>query len=347
MVGMAASEADELAGELYLVPPARFVAARDELVRTARAAGNRELAGALQGLRRPTQSAWLVNLVTRHEPDAVQRLRGLGRELRRAQTQLDGAGLRTLSAQRQELIADLLDRACRLAAEAGFRPTDTVVSEVEATLYAALVDLAASSTVLSGRLVRPMAHSGFGPMPHVDAPPVVELRTPQPAVPQQEPPQSAVPPAGAGPTPHLRAAPEPTSGADRGSASRPDQRQPQSTAPVAAVPETTGAGVPEASSVAAAEAALAAAASLHWQREHELADAEGALEAARDRLEWLEQQRMEARRDKVSAERHVAEAKAAQRAAVRAVAEARRALDAAEHPRRFSGTRPPAGHAEY
>ena len=39
-------------------------------------------------------------------------------------------------------------------------------------------------------------------------------------------------------------------------------------------------------------------------------------------MEWLEQQRMEARRDKVTAERHVAEAKAAQRAAVRAVAEA-------------------------
>jgi len=37
------------------------------------------------------------------------------------------------------------------------------------------------------------------------------------------------------------------------------------------------------SGVAAAEAALAAAESLHWQREHELADAEGALEAARDR----------------------------------------------------------------
>jgi hypothetical protein len=342
---MAASEADELAGELYLVPPARFVAARDELIRTARAAGNRELAGALQGLRRPTQSAWLVNLLTRHEPDAVQRLRGLGRELRRAQTQLDGAGLRTLSAQRQELIADLLDRARRLAAEAGFRPTDAVVSEVEATLYAALVDLAASSMVLSGRLVRPMAHSGFGPMPHVDAPPVVELRTPQPAVPEREPPQPAAPTAGAGPTPHLRAAPEPTSGTDRGPA--PDPRHPPSTAPVAGVPEATGAGVPEASSIAAAEAALAAAASLHWQREHELADAEGALEAARDRLEWLEQQRMEARRDKVTAERHVAEAKAAQRAAVRAVAEARRALDAAEHPRRFSGTRPPAGHAEY
>ena len=151
MVGMAASEADELAGERYLVPPERFVAARDELVRTARAAGNRELAGALHGLPRPTQSAWLVNLLTRHEPDAVQRLRGLGRELRRAQTQLDGAGLGTLSAQRQELVADLLDRARRLAAEAGSQPTDTVLSEVEATLYAALVDLAASSTVLSGQ----------------------------------------------------------------------------------------------------------------------------------------------------------------------------------------------------
>ncbi len=149
--------ADEIAGELYLVPPARFVAARDELVRKAREAGNREL--------------------------PMEGLSALGRQLRHAQTRLDGTQLRRLSAQRQQMIADLLDRARRRAAEAGLKPTDGVLSEVEATLQAALVDLAASSTVLSGRLVRPMSHIGFGPMPHVDAPAPAPLSPPSPPPP--------------------------------------------------------------------------------------------------------------------------------------------------------------------
>jgi hypothetical protein len=309
---MPASEADELAGELYLVPPGRFVAARDELVRTARAAGNRELASALSELRRPTLSAWLVNVLSRHEAETMRGLRVLGRELRRAQTQLDATGLRNLGAQRQALVANLLGRARRHATDAGLQPTDAVLSEVEATLNAALVDLAASATALSGRLVRPMAHSGFGPMPHVDAPPTVRSTDFDPDARLDT-----------GDIGEEEAGPEPVA--------RPALRAVSSPG-AAPGPVVTAGAVAAAGADAVAE--LAAAESLHWQREHELADAEGALAAAADRLEWLEQQRMEARREKVTAERHVAEARAAQRAAVRAVANARRALDAAERARR-------------
>src|SRR4029453_15900521 len=45
-----------------------------------------------------------------------------------------------------------------------------------------------------------------------------------------------------------------------------------------------------------AQAALAALESAHWQREHDLADAEAALEAAEDRIDWLDSQRIEGRR---------------------------------------------------
>jgi hypothetical protein len=326
---MAASEADELTGELYLVPPTRFVAARDELVRTARAAGNRELASALRGLRRPTQSAWLVNLLARHEPDAMHQLRALGRELRRAQTQLDAAGLRSLAGQRQRLVAELLDRARRRAADVGLRPSDAVLSEVEATLYAALVDLAASATALSGRLVRPMAHTGFGPMPHVEAAPRIEAPPAGEAPPGEAPPPVETRAVEQGP-PRLRAVAEASSpGPDAG----PGREPPPRLHAVAGAPAVEPAPRARRDAVHDAEVALAAAESVHWQREHELADAEGAVAAAADRLDWLEQQRMEARRDKVTAERHVAEARAAQRSAVRAVADARRALDAAERAR--------------
>ena len=78
-----------------------------------------------------------------------------------------------------------------------------------------------------------------------------------------------------------------------------------------------------------AEEELASAEALHWQAEFELADAEGAVEAAADRMSSLDTQRMEARRDKVTAQRYLAEAQSRQRAAVNALADARRRLDAA------------------
>ena len=62
---MFARELDEIVRELYVLPPTEFVAARNELVRQARAAGSRDIAEQLQRLRRPTRSAWLVNLLAR------------------------------------------------------------------------------------------------------------------------------------------------------------------------------------------------------------------------------------------------------------------------------------------
>src|SRR5437764_165583 len=161
------AETNELAAELYLVPPARFVATRDEVAHKARVAGRRELARQLQGLRRPAQSAWLVNVLARYERAAMEDLATLGRHLRQAQTRLDGGQLRQLSKQRHHLVGELLHLARRQALDAGVEPTDRTLCEVESTLHAALVDLAGASAVLSGRLVRPMAHNGFGPRPQL------------------------------------------------------------------------------------------------------------------------------------------------------------------------------------
>src|SRR5918998_5811073 len=165
---MTGHELDEIVRDLYLLPPTDFVAARNELVRQARAAGSREIADRLQRLRRPTRSAWLVNLLAR-DTTAMQRLSTLGRELRDAQTELAHAELRHLTEQRRQLIADLLYRAQAHAEEVGLRLSPTVLSEVEATLQAALVDLAGALTIRNGRLVRPLSHSGFGRRPRVNA----------------------------------------------------------------------------------------------------------------------------------------------------------------------------------
>jgi hypothetical protein len=79
-----------------------------------------------------------------------------------------------------------------------------------------------------------------------------------------------------------------------------------------------------------AKAELAVAEATHWQSEFDLADAEAALEAADDAVNSLDTKRIEARRDRVTAQRHLAEAQSRQRDAVNTLAEARRRLDAAQ-----------------
>jgi hypothetical protein len=321
---MTGHELDEIVRELYVLPPTDFVAARNEMVRQAKAAGSQEIASRLQHLRRPTRSAWLVNLLA-SDPTAMQRLSTLGRELRDAQTELAHAELRRLAEQRRQLIADLLDRAQAHADEAGLRLTPTVLSEVEATLQAALVDLAGALTIRNGRLVRPLSHSGFGPRPRQVS--LAQLGSSAQLRPVE---------ASAGPTAELERSPvEDELAARRVAMGRlrvVELVEVADQSSVAGDDDSAPASAEEKESRRAlrlAEEELAAAEASHWQAEFELADAEGAVEAAADRLSSLDTQRIEARRDRVTAQRYLAEARSQQRNAVNALAEARRRLDAA------------------
>ena len=319
---MTGHELDEIVRELYVLPPADFVAARNELVREARAAGSREIAERLQHLRRPTRSAWLVNLLA-SDSTAMQRLSTLGRELRDAQTALDHTELRNLAEQRRQLIADLLDRAQTLADEAGLRLNPTVLSEIEATLQAALVDLAGALTIRNGRLVRPLSHSGFGPRPRFH---VLQISSTAQLRPVEVP---------AGPAAELEHPPvEDELAARRGTLTG---LRVVELVDLTSVEDGDDSGPAPGNELGAfhdlrrAEEELASAEASHWQAEFELADAEGAVEAATDRVSSLDTQRMAARRDKVTAQRYLAEARSRQRDAVNALADARRRLDAARH----------------
>ena len=322
-VQMTGRELDDIVRELYVLPPTDFVAARNDLVRQARAAGSRDIAERLQHLRRPTRSAWLVNVLA-SDSAAMQRLSALGRQLRDAQTGLAGAELRSLAEQRRQLIADLMDRARAYADEAGVRLTPTVLSEVEATLQAALVDLAGAMTIRNGRLVRPLSHTGFGPRPRVNAPhigsgaelrPIVEVATMPAAVIEGPPVEDEL--AARRRTAAERRAVQLVEVTDDALAER-DEPIP-----------LTGEGAEAWRELRQAEEELAAAEAAHWTSEFDLADAEAAVEAAEDALNELDSRRIEARRDKVTAQRHLADARSRQRDAVNALADARRRLDTA------------------
>jgi hypothetical protein len=321
---MTGHELDEIVRELYVLPPTDFVAARNEMVRQAKAAGSREIAERLQHLRRPTRSAWLVNLLA-GDSSAMKRLSTLGRELRDAQTELAHAELRQLAEQRRQLIADLLDRAQAHADEAGVRLTAAVLSEVEATLQAALVDLAGALMIRNGRLVRPLSHSGFGPRPRRVS--VAQLGSAAQLRPVEV----------SGPATELERPPVEDELAARRAMGRLRVVELIEVTDQSSIDDEDDSAPATADEKEAirrlrqAEEALAAAEASHWQAEFELADAEGAVEAAVDRLSSLDTQRIEARRDRVTAQRYLAEARSRQRDAVNALAEARRRLDAARH----------------
>ena len=154
----------DIAVELYAVKPDEFIAARDEHVRRARESGRASLAKAVAALRRPNQSAWLINQLARDQADAVDELFELGDSLRAAHQHGDGAELQRISAERRKAEAALIRRARALGAQAGIDVTADMARETEETLAAALASPEVAEEVRAGRLTKPVAYSGFGTM---------------------------------------------------------------------------------------------------------------------------------------------------------------------------------------
>ncbi|MFG2090687.1 hypothetical protein [Spirillospora sp. NPDC048824] len=149
------------ADELYGVQPAQFVATRKRLAQDAKAAGDGPLAKRIGALRRPTLSAWAVNLLARSAAGELGRLLDVGDELRSAWG--SGGGLGDLEQRRARLVGSLVRAAGELAAQAGNPLREQALREVEDTLQAATVDAGIAEEVREGRLPQPRSHTGFVP----------------------------------------------------------------------------------------------------------------------------------------------------------------------------------------
>jgi hypothetical protein len=145
---------DDVADRLYALPPEEFTAARD-----AAAKADPALRKEVAALRRPTVSAWLVNVLAREDRPTLEGLLELGPALAEAQRTGAGAELRALGEQRRALLAAVVDRAVELS---GRDVSSAVRLEVESTLEAGLSDPGSALAVRSGRLVRALSFAGFG-----------------------------------------------------------------------------------------------------------------------------------------------------------------------------------------
>ena len=166
-------EVEAALDELYVTPPAGFVARREELAAAARTAGRADDARRIRAARRPTLAAWAANLLLRSRPEESLRFLELGRALREAYRTLDTAGVNELSEQRRRVVTALSRQAAQLAREAGQRLSDTVQQDVEATLRAVLADQDAADRWAGGRLeaaLTPPSDFPVGTAPAADAP---------------------------------------------------------------------------------------------------------------------------------------------------------------------------------
>jgi hypothetical protein len=137
------TEADDLdaaLAALYRRPLGEFVAARDQLARQLRAAGDRDAARQVARLRRPSLSAWAANQLAHAAPHAMAELLATGAALQQAQQAAladhpDAARrLRTASAHLRAAITRLTQRAETLLHRAGHAASDATLARLAATL---------------------------------------------------------------------------------------------------------------------------------------------------------------------------------------------------------------------
>jgi hypothetical protein len=294
---------DSAAEVLYAGSPDDFIERRTALVAQARAAKDRALAKQIGALRRPTRTAWLINLLARRAAEEVSRLLALGSDLQDAQRRMAGAELRQLSEERRHLVDRLARQAVRLGAEQGYTAPDSAVQEVSQSLQAALGDPAVAEQLRSGRFTAAASYGGFGPSDLMAA-------------------MAASLPAG-----HGSSTPDAQSASDPGAAAEPP---PDAGAERVQEPDDDRATAEErrrrAARVAEAEAAWEAARAALDEAESAANQATAHADELADRIEEL---RVELRRT----EAEETAAREAARAARRAHQEARRVATAAQHAR--------------
>lgn len=113
MAGTASeAELERELDRLYQLPPGEFTSARDELVKRLRADGERERAGEIKTLRKPTVPVWLVNQLVRERELDLQRLLKAGEALAQSSSP---DGFREARRNEHEALARLAGAARELA----------------------------------------------------------------------------------------------------------------------------------------------------------------------------------------------------------------------------------------
>lgn len=159
---------EERLDELYREHPDGFVAARNELAKEMRAAGDREEADRIKKLRRPSVAAWLLNRTALSSSRSLQEFAEACRQLEEAQGRaLEGdddavAEWRAAAARQRESNAGVAETAAGLARDSGHPVKPRALELVGETLQAAASDPDLRDRVMHGRLEREQSAPTLG-----------------------------------------------------------------------------------------------------------------------------------------------------------------------------------------
>jgi hypothetical protein len=157
------------AARVYAVAPEDFMPLRTELVKAARAGGDKALAAEIGRLRKPSMSAWALNLVAHQGSPVLAELSELGARMRSATSRLDVAELSAVRPERDRVLAALVAAAAEVVSDGGRTLSAAGRHEVRDTGIAALADAEAQAAIETGTLVRTLSYSGFGEVDVADA----------------------------------------------------------------------------------------------------------------------------------------------------------------------------------
>ena len=145
--------------ELYKVPLAEFVRARDTISARRRAAGDKDGAAEVKRVRRPSLPAWAANQVVWHAPAEWQRLQAAAGALRRGhEIGASADELRRAGREQREALQACESRAAGFLAASGHAATPAVVQKASGTLQALAYGVAGAKP---GRVQEELPPPGF------------------------------------------------------------------------------------------------------------------------------------------------------------------------------------------
>jgi hypothetical protein len=154
---------DDAADRLYALPLEEFTAQRDAAARELRRAGDRDAAGALAKLPKPTPAAWAANQLARAEPELIRELLDAGEALREAQFGGSGEDLREATAAERRAV-DAAMKAAATLKPAGRPLSRPMADRLRATLHAAAADEDIRAALEAGRLTSEAEAGGAWPL---------------------------------------------------------------------------------------------------------------------------------------------------------------------------------------
>jgi hypothetical protein len=158
---------EDVVDRLYGLPLEEFTPQRDLAARELRRAGDRETAGQLAKLPKPTPAAWTANQVAREQPGLIEELLEAGEALRRSQEEALSGGsgqvLRdAMAAQRRAV--DAVMAAAQSYKPAGRALSRAMTDRLRTTLQAAAGDEGLTAALAAGRLVDEAQQGGAWPL---------------------------------------------------------------------------------------------------------------------------------------------------------------------------------------